>query len=291
MLTSTIAILFIGLIIYRRKTRKKITKHQTPITPFPANWRTYLIKNVAFYNSLTLNEKNLFEFKIQEFLLNCTIIGVDTSVEDIDEVLIASSAIIPIFNFPDWHYPNISEIFLYPCMFNRDLERTGPNRNILGMVGNGFLENKMILSKNALHLGFKNESDKQNTAIHEFIHLIDKLDGRIDGIPEVLLEKQYVLPWIDLMTYKMEEIYDEESDINPYGGTNKAEFFSVVGEYFFERPKLLAKKHPKLYNKLELIFKQDMDSRNLFIPRIDVGRNDPCPCNSGKKYKKCCGIN
>jgi Predicted metal-binding protein related to the C-terminal domain of SecA len=21
----------------------------------------------------------------------------------------------------------------------------------------------------------------------------------------------------------------------------------------------------------------------------DVGRNDPCPCGSGKKYKKCCG--
>ena len=20
----------------------------------------------------------------------------------------------------------------------------------------------------------------------------------------------------------------------------------------------------------------------------DVGRNDPCPCGSGKKYKKCC---
>ncbi len=28
-------------------------------------------------------------------------------------------------------------------------------------------------------------------------------------------------------------------------------------------------------------------------PRIapsNVGRNDPCPCGSGKKYKKCCGI-
>jgi uncharacterized protein YecA (UPF0149 family) len=23
------------------------------------------------------------------------------------------------------------------------------------------------------------------------------------------------------------------------------------------------------------------------IPKI--GRNDPCPCGSGKKYKKCCG--
>jgi uncharacterized protein YecA (UPF0149 family) len=22
-----------------------------------------------------------------------------------------------------------------------------------------------------------------------------------------------------------------------------------------------------------------------------VGRNDPCPCGSGKKYKKCCGKN
>jgi preprotein translocase subunit SecA len=22
-----------------------------------------------------------------------------------------------------------------------------------------------------------------------------------------------------------------------------------------------------------------------------VGRNDPCPCGSGKKYKKCCGQN
>jgi preprotein translocase subunit SecA len=22
-----------------------------------------------------------------------------------------------------------------------------------------------------------------------------------------------------------------------------------------------------------------------------VGRNDPCPCGSGQKYKKCCGVN
>ena len=24
---------------------------------------------------------------------------------------------------------------------------------------------------------------------------------------------------------------------------------------------------------------------------VKVGRNDPCPCGSGKKYKKCCGMN
>jgi uncharacterized protein YecA (UPF0149 family) len=21
-----------------------------------------------------------------------------------------------------------------------------------------------------------------------------------------------------------------------------------------------------------------------------IGRNDPCPCGSGRKYKKCCGV-
>ena len=26
-------------------------------------------------------------------------------------------------------------------------------------------------------------------------------------------------------------------------------------------------------------------------PLKEVGRNDPCPCGSGNKYKKCCGRN
>jgi uncharacterized protein YecA (UPF0149 family) len=25
------------------------------------------------------------------------------------------------------------------------------------------------------------------------------------------------------------------------------------------------------------------------LPDVKIGRNDPCPCGSGKKYKKCCG--
>ncbi|MDR1184175.1 MAG: SEC-C domain-containing protein, partial [Coriobacteriales bacterium] len=26
-------------------------------------------------------------------------------------------------------------------------------------------------------------------------------------------------------------------------------------------------------------------------PFVNVGRNDPCPCGSGKKFKKCHGAN
>ena len=30
---------------------------------------------------------------------------------------------------------------------------------------------------------------------------------------------------------------------------------------------------------------------NRTVKKVKVGRNDPCPCGSGKKYKKCCGKN
>ena len=32
-------------------------------------------------------------------------------------------------------------------------------------------------------------------------------------------------------------------------------------------------------------------SRVQQTPRSKIGRNDPCPCGSGKKYKRCCGQN
>jgi len=155
------------------------------------------------------------------------------------------------------------------------------------MVGYGFMEGKMCLSKKALLHGFSNATDKRNTAIHEFIHLIDKIDGDIDGIPEVLIENPNALPWVELIRNKIDEIYTKDSDINPYGGTNQAEFFAVVGEYFFERPLLLSKNHPKLYATLEALFKQDMVSVDLAKRKKETERNDPCWCGSGKKFKKC----
>jgi uncharacterized protein YchJ len=26
------------------------------------------------------------------------------------------------------------------------------------------------------------------------------------------------------------------------------------------------------------------------VRKSKIGRNEPCPCGSGKKYKKCCGV-
>ena len=38
------------------------------------------------------------------------------------------------------------------------------------------------------------------------------------------------------------------------------------------------------------IFKQ-FKADQVYHSEKTVGRNDPCPCGSGKKYKKCCGAN
>lgn len=35
--------------------------------------------------------------------------------------------------------------------------------------------------------------------------------------------------------------------------------------------------------------KKDFNRSNQVIVGEKTGRNDPCPCGSGKKYKKCCG--
>jgi Mlc titration factor MtfA (ptsG expression regulator) len=76
------------------------------------------------------------------------------------------------------------------------------------------------------------------------VHLVDKTDGDIDGIPAFILEKKYIQPWLQLMQHEIRLINEDKSDIDPYGATNEAEFFAVVSEYFFERPLLLKEKHP-----------------------------------------------
>jgi len=238
-----------------------IRKKKTIITfePIPDSYRQLLLEQVPFYQQLDETRKTEFENRIQQFLSQVKITGVNTDVEDLDKVLIAASAIIPIFNFPGWEYIHLHEVLLYPDSFNHDFEQQGNSRNVLGMVGNGALNHVMILSKHQLRQAFINKTGKDNTAIHEFVHLVDKTDGDIDGVPAFIMERKYIQPWLQLMQHEIKLINEDKSDIDPYGATNEAEFFAVVSEYFFERPKLLKEKHPELYELLEKIFCKQPD--------------------------------
>ncbi len=245
-----LGILLVILALLFRPAKSKIRTS----APLPDAYRRLLLENVAFYKRLGDSEKINFENRVQHFLSTTRITGIKTTVEDIDKVLIGASAIIPIYAFPDWEYINLREVLLYPETFGENFETEGGDRVLMGMVGNGPMQQVMILSKHALRQGFSNKTDKANTAIHEFVHLVDKTDGDVDGVPEALMQHQYVLPWLDLVHKNVNQIMKNKSDINPYGATNKAEFLAVAAEYFFERPDLLEKKHPELYAMLKKIF-------------------------------------
>ena len=194
---------------------------------------------------------------VESFLQSVHIEGVGTEVNDTDRVLIASSAVIPIFGFPDWRYKNLTNVILYPDTFDKDFQFEGESRNILGMVGSGYMNGQMLLSRAALVKGFSSSHGEENAAIHEFVHLLDGSDGATDGVPEYLMDHQYALPWLHLMHVEMYRIESGKSDINPYALTNEAEFLAVVSEYFFEKPEQLQTKHPELYEQLSKIFVQN----------------------------------
>jgi len=243
-------ILLIALIVEQSNKKKK----KTPAAAFIVTEKI-LEDNIRFYRDLDQAGKLRFKKETADFLNDVTITGVKIPVTDVDRIMVAASAIIPVFCFPGSKYPNLHEVLLYADAINMQFQSEGNNnRDILGMVGSGYMEGKMLLSQPALALGFSNRSDKHNTAIHEFVHLIDKSDGETDGIPKLLLDKQYVLPWLDLVHKEMEKIKEGESDIDAYGYTNKSEFFAVAAEYFFERPDLFKTKHPELFSMLEKIF-------------------------------------
>lgn len=292
--TVTIVVALAG-VLYWTATRKLRKRRRILAEPFPAEWEAILQQEVVFFRVLPEEDKRRFRREIQVFLGEKLITGIGTDLDEKTRVLTAAGAIIPIFGFPEWEWDQIREVLVYPDRFNNDHAfQEGDDRHTLGMVGTGAYNGMMILSKPDVLQGFRNSGDKRNVALHEFAHLVDKSDGTIDGLPAAALPREAIGPWIELVRRKMAEMEEGESDINPYGLTNEAEFFAVAAEYFFERPGVMERKHPELYAMLARVFRQSLADRAREMReerkkgRPKFGRNSPCPCGSGVKYKKCC---
>lgn len=259
-------VLFIGLLVFifwRWASRKSRLREKVKKQEFPAAWRKILEERVGFYLTLDEKGKRRFEQGVQVFLAENRIIGLqNTAVDDLSRLLVASSAIIPVWGFQDWEYPNLAEVYLVEgALGKQEYKEEGQTNIMAGQIkprGGGYT---LTLSKSALIQGFNDMADRKNVGIHEFIHLLDEQDGAIDGVPGSRLPDHLLKPWTELMYRKMEEIKEGENKLNTYGATSEAEFFSVVSEYFFEKPGKLQEKHPKLYELLSKIFKQDPKER------------------------------
>lgn len=271
---------------FRRQTLRRLKQMNAE---FPASWQSILMSDVAFYRALSAEQRKRFQHLVKIFLDETRITGIRTDVDEQTRVLVAASAIIPVFGFDDWEYSGLGEVLIYPNAFSESYRTDdSAEKNTLGMVGAGHLSGVMILSKPDLVSGFTNPEDKRNVGIHEFAHLVDKADGSIDGLPAGI-PANAVGPWIEWVGEELKSTSTGRHHIDDYAYTNQAEYFAVLTEYFFEAPDVLQQKNPQLYAIMQSMYRQDTKRFLSNVKRRKrIGRNAPCPCGSGEKFKRCC---
>jgi Mlc titration factor MtfA (ptsG expression regulator) len=284
-----LAILALAPVAYwllrRRCLRRKAAARRT----FPPAWHAILETRVRFYRALDSSEKERFRQMVNVFLDDVRITGVRTEVDDTLRVLVAASAIIPVFGFADWEYHRLGEVLVYPGSFDPGYHtETGNDANILGLTGLGYLRGVVILSKPSLLEGFSDDPGTENVGVHEFAHLVEAQEVE-SGLPsDVPVEA--VRQWVEYVARELAHPSNRRTGINDYAYTNDREFFAVVSEYFFGSPEKLKAKNPSLYDLLRRLFHQDPASLSSHLPRVRgrLRRNGPCPCGSGKQYQDCC---
>lgn len=252
-----LVILILALPVWKFTERMIGRRKWKPVSvSFIPRLRKTLSRKVAFYAELSDRGKRKFEFRVLRFLQNHKVCGMGTRVNEVDLALVGASAVIPVFGFDKWRYRGLDEVVVFGPSFDRHLSGGGEEGRVVGLLGEGSASGKMFLCRYSLRKGFAQEKDGDNTAIHEFVHLIDRMDGRVDGIPKLLMSRQYVLPWLGLVQRKIGEIERGESDLNPYASMGAEEFLAVTAEYFFERPEAMKARHPVLHRSLKLIFER-----------------------------------
>lgn len=101
--------------------------------------------------------------------------------------------------------------------------------------------------------------------------------GFLDGINESLIES------LDL------ESLDENSEVELKIDFEKLYFnmLDAKADYLYELPQWEGIFSKEKRKEIQVNWRQS----KTVVNENKVGRNDPCPCGSGKKYKKCCGAN
>lgn len=129
--------------------------------------------------------------------------------------------------------------------------------------------------------------------------ILDQPKNQVTGIFKELAEKYEADPVIFMgfldginTSLKMEQdfkSFGEDSEINLDIDYEKLYFnmLEAKADYLYTLPQwdsILTEE------QRQEIVKEHKRSKTV-VKEKEPGRNDPCPCGSGKKYKKCCGAN
>lgn len=253
--------------------------------PFPAEWRDILKRRVPYVRLLPADLQLRLKQHIQVFLAEKAFIGCDgLQVTDEMRVTIAAQACLLILNRPNGYYPNLRQILVYPNSFVVQRDHTdgaGVNharREVL--AGESWADGQVILSWQDALQDAATPDDGRNVVIHEFAHQLDQETGAANGAP-VLARREYYARWARVLGAEYAQLQarsqradwrvnhndgqqdDGQQDdgpqddalFNDYGATDPAEFFAVISEVFFERPRRMADEHPALYAELARFYR------------------------------------
>ncbi len=178
-------------------------------------------------------------------------------------MIIAAQACLPILNLDLDYYDGWVEIIVYPDTFVPAREY----RDEIGLVhhtrtplsGEAWHGGPLILSwHDAENI---HTAHGHNVVVHEFAHKLDMLNGPADGFPPLHANMDR-LAWSTTFSTAFQDFchritMGHTSSIDAYAAETPAEFFAVLSEVFFENPLALVSDYPKVYEQLNLFYRQD----------------------------------
>jgi Mlc titration factor MtfA (ptsG expression regulator) len=235
--------------------------------PFPKEWLVTIRRNVLFFHRLSASDKAELLGHTQVFLAEKRFEGCDgLEITDEVRVTIAAQACLLLLHRKTDYFPRLLTILVYPSTYLAE-----DRRHVHGHV---WQEGKMarlgetgrwldaiVLAWDAVKSGAADPSDGKNVVLHEFAHQLDYENYAEDGAPALATRDQR-LSWQEVMRGEFASLRAADETgiptlLDTYGATNPAEFFAVSTEAFFERPRALRARHPKLYAELRSYFHQD----------------------------------
>jgi len=247
----------------QRRRRKLLAE------PFPRESSRYLERNVPFYKALTKEERKRLEgiARILTEEKNWEGCGGLTMDEEI-KLNISAQAALLILNLDHHYYQSVDSVLVYPSAFLVPQKQHAGGILLEGTkpaLGVAHHRGPVVLSWESARQGAYDPTDGHNVVFHEFAHKLDLLDWYADGTPPLESRERYDA-WKEIMTEEYQALSDRARKgratlLDKYGATDPAEFFAVATECFFERPKPLKEKHPKLYDLLRNYYGQDPTSR------------------------------
>jgi Mlc titration factor MtfA (ptsG expression regulator) len=234
--------------------------------PFPPAWRTIVERNFPLFLRLSEEGRSELLGHVQVFLAEKKFEGCGgLEVTDEIRVTIAAQACLLLLHREPHYYPRLVSILVYPHAYVAQTTERLPGGVVMkgesGRLGESWVDDVVVLAWDAVRSGASDANDGHNVVLHEFAHQLDQEDGTSNGAPILERRSQYVA-WARILGEEFAALREKAergvpSDIDPYGATNPAEFFAVVSEAFFERPEALRRKHPALFDELQLFYRQD----------------------------------